>query len=239
VNCVRVFNHSATDPSIYVRYWERNNLKALGLSSPLLRSLLLGIGAWLLFELFLPLLLRWEQFITPVSSATGALHGLPPLPPVDQEVWSLSEGWFYVLVVADVIFEELVTRAYLIERLTDFIGNIWLAGAISLVLSVALHILHRDFHAALFRAPLALLLVAVYAYSRSLVACCVLHFMWDTIPMWMDRFPWLIRWIFSSTRVSLLLLVTIVLYLVARRSIRAAPSSLHSLQGTINPSKLD
>jgi hypothetical protein len=124
---------------LVVRYWEHGKVNGRGLSSPLLSSMLVGTAAWLLFEMSTPLLLWWGRLVVALASMNGGSHAMT-LPPLDREIWNLSEGWLYVTVAADVIFEELVTRAYLIERLKDFIGSIWVAGAMSLVLSIALHI---------------------------------------------------------------------------------------------------
>lgn len=158
---------------LVVRYWEGSEVKALGLSAPLLASVLLGIGAWLLFQVSTPMLLWWGRLVTMLASTSGASQ----LPSFDRQMWNLSEPWFYAIIAADVVFEELVTRAYLIERLTTFIGSVWIAGAISFLLSLALHMPGRNLYEALLRAPLILLLVAMYLYTRSLIACSLFHFL--------------------------------------------------------------
>lgn len=156
-----------------VRYCEARQITELGLSAPGLRSVLIAIGAWILFGMSSPLLLSWGRLVTKVAVVGKVLQ----LPPFDRQMWNLSAPWFYSIIAADVIFEELVTRAYLIERLTEFIGSIWIPGVMSVLLSLALHVPGRNFYEALLRAPLILVLVAMFMYTRSLIACSLLHFL--------------------------------------------------------------
>jgi membrane protease YdiL (CAAX protease family) len=158
---------------LVVRCWEGGAVKDLGLRAPLLTSVLSGVVAWLLFEVSSPILLSWGRLVTKLA-VVGKISELPPF---DRQMWNLSAPWFYAMIAADVVFEEVVTRAYLIERLVKFIGSIWIAGAISFLLSLALHVPGRNFYEALLRAPLILLLVAMYMYTRSLIACSLLHFL--------------------------------------------------------------
>jgi membrane protease YdiL (CAAX protease family) len=134
---------------------------------------LAAIGVWIVFEMSSPMLLSWGRLVTHFALA-GKVSELPPF---DRQIWTLSAGWFYAIISADVVFEELITRAYLIERMTMFLGSIWIAGAISFLVSLALHVPGRNFYEALLRAPLILVLVAMYMYSRSLIACSLLHFL--------------------------------------------------------------
>ena len=160
---------------LVVGCWERKNIKELGLSAPWFRSVLIAIGAWILFLLSSPILLSWGRLVGTLVTT----NQVSQLPPFDLQMWRLTAPWFYTIIAADVIFEELVTRAYVIERLTGFMGSIWMAGAMSFLLSLSLHLPARNLYEALLRAPLIVLLVATYMYSRSLIACVVFHFLVD------------------------------------------------------------
>ena len=137
---------------LVVRHWEARKIRALGLSAPWLRSVLLAIGGWIIFGMSSPMLLSWGRLV----AGLAVVGKISEVPPFDQQIWNLSAPWFYAIIVADVVFEELVTRAYLIERLTRFLGSIWIAGAMSLLLSLALHVPGRNLYEALLRTPLIL-----------------------------------------------------------------------------------
>jgi membrane protease YdiL (CAAX protease family) len=191
---------------LIARYWEQGDFASLGFTPLSVDDLLLGTGFYFFYILMGPLRVK----LTLLCSATLAVRHTSP---------SFFEGWLMAALASDVVFEELATRAYVIERVFSITGSKLAAGVLSLGLSVVMHIEGRTFSDALLRIPLLLLLVALYLMRRSVVACMLCHFLMDAaLILVVDHVPPILgRWVIDPRRVWLPLFADLVLYLGFRR----------------------
>jgi membrane protease YdiL (CAAX protease family) len=181
--------------------WERNNSRSLGLSRPYFGDLLLALSAWLFYQIVFRFI-----FFHLFSSRTQA-------GPVDSALFSLPSGWFITLMVLDIAYEEVATRAYVIERVISFTGSSILAGTASLVLSIGMHIPGRDVWQAFHRIPMMSLLTALYVWRRSILPCALTHLLINVgVYVLLLYFPWLLLWVFHPLPASVLFVVTMVLW---------------------------
>ncbi len=184
------------------RCWERETWFSLGISRLSLADLFLGVATFLIYYM-IPL---------------GWMMGKVLRAGVTQDAGH-DEFWFLASVASSVLFEEVATRAYIIERVTAFSGSRLLAGIASLLLSIALHIPGRSLGGGLQRGPVLLLLTVLYIWRRNIVACFIAHFLVDTalILVMSHDAGWLARWLFLRSRSWITLLAVGVLYLILRR----------------------
>ena len=108
------------------------------------------------------------QAIRPERSALTGLPGFAPYPNLASTAFLLTGA----------IMEELGSRAYLIERMRS--RGIWFAGAASLGASVLMHIPAWGLDA-FWRAPNLALLIILYIFRPSLIACSITHFIIDIL----------------------------------------------------------
>ena len=77
------------------------------------------------------------------------------------------------------ITEELFFRGYVIERMTELSGRMWIAAVVSTLVFAGLHIPYYGLLPGLVRIPISALLTIRYVRSRSLVPPIALHFLID------------------------------------------------------------
>jgi membrane protease YdiL (CAAX protease family) len=77
------------------------------------------------------------------------------------------------------VTEELFFRGYVIERMTELSGRMWIAVVVSTLVFAGLHIPYYGLLPGLVRIPISALLTIRYIRSRSLVAPMALHFLVD------------------------------------------------------------
>jgi membrane protease YdiL (CAAX protease family) len=187
--------------------WERNNARSLGLSKPYFGDLLLAVSVWLFWQLISRIIFDFHLY----APVTHTDLGDP------QIFFSLPARWSITLLVLDVVFEEFSSRAYVIERMISFTGSRVLAGTVSLVLSISLHIPGRDVWQALHRIPMMSVLTALYAWRRSVVLCVFTHVLMDTgLLVLLFHFPWLLLWIIHPLPDSFLFMASILLWIGAQ-----------------------
>ena len=204
--------------------WEQNNSQSLGLSKPYFGDLLLAVSVWLFYQL----IFRFIFF---------HLHGLfTPTRPGDLAVYSLPTSWFVTLLVLDAVFEELATRAYVIERLISLTGSRILAGAVSLVLSISLHIPGRNILQALHRIPSMSVLTVLYIWRRSILPCFLTHVLMNAAAfVLLFHFPWLLLWVFHPLPASVLFTTSIVLWMFAQSIEQRLRSTGATIRQEIQP----
>jgi uncharacterized protein len=152
-------------------YWERKPLTSLGVRSLTLRQVLLGIGWGLLLSVALPLFEIFAIQLFPASQG-GAIQDAI----INKPVWL----WFIMILTASVT-EEVLFRAYLLERLTSLTGNMWLAAILSLTFFVMFHTrgIWSTAHVLGAVLPLGAILTALYAWRRNLPFVILVHFLID------------------------------------------------------------
>src|SRR5271166_4517677 len=181
--------------------WERNNSRSLGLSRPYFGDLLLALSAWFFYQIMFRFI-----FFHLYSSLTQAGPG-------DSAFFSLPARWFITLTVLDIAYEEVATRAYVIERVISFTGSSILAGTASLVLSIGLHIPGRDIWQAFHRIPMMSLLTALYVWRRSIIPGALTHFLINLgVYVLLLYLPWLLLWVFHPRPALLLFVISVVLW---------------------------
>jgi membrane protease YdiL (CAAX protease family) len=110
-----------------VLFWERRPLASIGLEMPTRRQAAVGIGAGL-GALVLGIL------------ATGIAVAVFDLeqPETLSAIAELSLPVKLAIVATGVVTEEFLWRGYPIERLTELTGSLWIGGATSFVVFLAL-----------------------------------------------------------------------------------------------------
>jgi membrane protease YdiL (CAAX protease family) len=186
--------------------WERDGARSLGVSKPYFGDLPLAVSAWLFYQIIFRFI--FFRFYTPATH-----KGLG-----DSQVFlSLPARWSISLLVLDVVFEEFATRAYVIERVISFTGSRMLAGAVSLVLSISLHIPGRDVWQALRRIPMMSLLTVLYIWRRSILPGVFTHILMDAaVFVLLFHFPWLLLSVIHPLPASVLFTTSIVLWMLTQ-----------------------
>jgi membrane protease YdiL (CAAX protease family) len=77
--------------------------------------------------------------------------------------------------VADALVEEIGSRAYVIERFSEMTGSMAVGGAVSWMVSVAMHVPFWGGAEAMQRGPWLLVYVCFYVWRRNLWASTLLH----------------------------------------------------------------
>jgi membrane protease YdiL (CAAX protease family) len=192
---------------LIVRFWERRDYGSIGLSKPLSDDFFAGVAAWFLFDAILRLRIAYGRVIAAI--------GWSDIAPAD--LGFSSESWLLAFIASDVIFEELATRAYIIERLRDFTGSKCLGAIGSLLLSVAMHIPGSGFREALLRMPMLALFTGLYLWRRSVVACALSHFLLDAqLYVLLFNVPFLGQWFYKPRYTVMLLAGEGLIYCAVR-----------------------
>lgn len=82
-------------------------------------------------------------------------------------------------LVANGIAEEVGFRGYAIERIEELTGSTLLGASVPLIVNVLVHAPVWGFQGMLAKAPILLLLVALYLWRRNLPACALVHVLMD------------------------------------------------------------
>ena len=144
----------------YILYIERQRLSSISLTKPQGKDIewafwFWGIGAtasWLAYTLFPP----GESYGT--NDLLG--YSLPVLAGI---------------VITAAITEEIFFRGYLIERLRELTGALWLAAGVSIIVFVLPHLTFFGPEWLLYHGVGTVLLYVLYVWRRNLLACMVLH----------------------------------------------------------------
>ncbi len=150
---------------LYVVRFERRPLSSIGVRGTRWTGYALTPVWWLiaiaLSVLMIGLLLRDVD-----TSAAQSILDLP--------VWVKVS-----IVITASVTEEVLFRAYPIERLADLTGRVWLAGVIAAAVFVVFHMPAYGILPGLARAPGSIVMTIVYIRRRSLGPVIVLHAMFD------------------------------------------------------------
>ncbi|MGA6974167.1 MAG: CPBP family intramembrane glutamic endopeptidase, partial [Candidatus Binatus sp.] len=100
-----------------------------------------------------------------------------------------------------ILFEELATRAYIIERVIDFTGNRLLAGLASVLVSLAIHLPGRTLGEMFRVTPIILLMTVLYIWRRNLVPGFIAHFLGNAVtPLMLSPIRNLVLWLVLPSR---------------------------------------
>jgi membrane protease YdiL (CAAX protease family) len=200
------------------RWWEKVPWSSIGISRPLRADPFLGVVAFLVYGDYLYIrssILRYW-----IATNFSTLH-TPNL--------TLSLAVYLLVTTAlFVLFEELATRAYIIERVIKFTGNRLFAGLASVLVSLAIHVPGRTLGDILRIAPITLLLTALYIWRRNIVPTFIAHFAGNAVGMLILNSPrhWVL-WLAIPSRNWIVVLPVAASYL-ALHYLFEQPSRLHS-----------
>jgi membrane protease YdiL (CAAX protease family) len=204
--------------AVIARWWEKDPWSSIGISRPSLTDPFLGVVAFLVYtdDVYIgnSILHYW------IATNFSSLH-TPNL------TFSIAVS-LLASTALSVLFEELATRAYIIERVIDFTGNRVLAGLASVLVSLAIHLPGRTLGGILRATPITLLLTASYIWRRNIVPAFVAHFVGNAVGT-LILFPprhWLL-WLAIPSRNWIVALPAAVLYL-ALHYLFERPSRLRS-----------
>lgn len=154
-----------------VLVWERNSLSSLGLRSVNVRSIAWGLAlaAFLLYAL--PPI---ETRVLRVLRLGGFEEGLAKLR--ELPVWSVV-----LAILLGGAAEEILYRGYAVERIGTLTGNLWLAGAISVIVFAAAHIPMWGRRSALATLIPGAVVTGFYLWQRDLTACIFAHVVTDFV----------------------------------------------------------
>jgi membrane protease YdiL (CAAX protease family) len=156
---------------VLVRYWERRRWDSVGVKMISPRDVLIAYVVWLIELRAMRLTGRMVRWHIP-------LLGDPPPPSFSLAL--VGDPFNFARIATSAAAQELGTRAYIIERFRALSGSIWIAGAVSLLASVILHVPGWGLQGAVARAPIQLVLVLLYLWRRNLPLCVLVHVLVNT-----------------------------------------------------------
>ena len=155
---------------LLVVYWERRSLKSIGLRALSVRDLLAAAVIFFAFLLVSPRLIGMADEI-PVVAAQLRLGG---------NLYASLPKWLdWSGLLANGIAEEVGFRGYAMERIEELTGSKFIGASVPFVVNVLVHAPVWGLYGALVKAPILLLLVALYLWRRSLPACALAHILID------------------------------------------------------------
>jgi uncharacterized protein len=152
------------------RLWERKPWSWLGLRAISLRAALMACALGVALGVAVPALtVAVNRLLSPSDGGT-----------VDS-VAASGSAWLLLLVVLTAsVTEELLFRAYLIERLTRLTGSPWPGALLSLTAFVAFHLQGWNLgHVVGVVLPLGAVMTALYLWRRNLLFVIITHFLLD------------------------------------------------------------
>jgi len=186
---------------LIVHFWEGKDLGSIGIEKPSLDDFFWGVGAWLFVGCVIDAIFRYHHTGIPRAAAFRG-----------SAFFSTREGWLVTDLTATVLFEDLTTRGYIIERASQYTGSIWLASIASFLLSVAMHLPVHGLAGTLGLAPLLLSLTTLYAWRRTIAACMLAHLLSDLTLEFILHAPSIAVWLFRSHHELIILLIGSLLY---------------------------
>lgn len=156
----------------WVVFAEKRPLESMGFRTPSFKALIYGgIGGGIAAFLFGNVLGGW---------LVGLLE-LEPSSETMNELLSLPLHQRFSIAATAAITEELLYRGYPIERLEESFGNLWLAGSLSILLFVGVHLPVWTYTAIIPMSLISLVLVLLYVRYRNLWVVILAHFVVDAL----------------------------------------------------------
>lgn len=151
-----------------VLYWERRSLSSIGIHRPTVRTVGLGVGAFVIGVVIFPL-------TTPVVEALG-------LGTTEGGIGFLGQLSVWMLVAIAVtagVTEEILFRGYLLERVGEAAGALWVGAVVSAILFTLLHVPLWGVGGALQIGVWTIIVTVLYVRTRDLGACILMHVLND------------------------------------------------------------
>lgn len=148
---------------------ERRSLGSIGVARPTWTDLGLGLGGATVGLL--------SMLVTiPLTEALGLGPDEGALAILQFPLWAL-----FLAAITAAVTEEVLFRAYPIERVLEVTGSVWLAAAFSFVVFVLLHVPMWGVGHMVTISGVSVVLVALYVQSRSLAPVMIAHFLADFV----------------------------------------------------------
>jgi uncharacterized protein len=155
---------------LLVVYWERKRLASIGVRRMRLHDLLAVVVVLVGYLLVEPL-------VDSIASKVPAMA--EQLMRGDEMYWSLPKLLDWSGLIANGIAEEVGFRGYAIERIEKLTDSTSIGALLPFVVNVLMHAPVWGFYGMLAKAPILLLLVALYLWRRNLPACVLVHLLID------------------------------------------------------------
>jgi membrane protease YdiL (CAAX protease family) len=151
-------------------YWERIPLSSLGVRSLTWQMVVVAIVLGMVLGVAIPLLEALASHIF-ASSQGGTI----------QSTSNSAPAWLLLIVILTAsVTEEVLFRAYPLERSARLTGSMWPGAILSLAAFVAFHLQGWNIaHVLGAVLPLGAILTALYAWRRNLLFNIVVHFVID------------------------------------------------------------
>lgn len=154
--------------ALHIRWQEKRGAASVGLVRITLRQVAIAVGLGILFSLLIPVIYTVLPLIFGEMSSGLDETAAYPFPLL----------FFGILTAA--VTEELLFRAYPLERVQELGGSRWVAGGISVAFFCLLHLPSWDlYHVFGVVLPLGIILTLVYLRTRNLLFTMIIHFMID------------------------------------------------------------
>lgn len=145
---------------------ERRSLESIGIKIITIKDVLFAVALGILLSLSVPVLTLIASHIIPSS----------PLGNISSVTESVSVVIIFLGVLTAGITEEILFRAYPIERIIELTGNKWLALAISVIAFVLPHMAGWNLtHIIGVVLPLSLILSGIYIWKRNIIFNMIIH----------------------------------------------------------------
>jgi membrane protease YdiL (CAAX protease family) len=184
---VRVFGHPSNLPMAFVGqallwglagavvaivlFWERRPLASLWLKPVRWQSVAWGFA----------LLTITYVVIFPISEWVRHTAGLAGFAQGMEQVMRFPLSYRITASISAGVVEELLFRGYTITRLAMLTGNVWLAGAVSLVGFAALHVPYWGWGFAIIGLLGGAVSTAFFIWQKDLLAMMVFHACTDAV----------------------------------------------------------
>jgi membrane protease YdiL (CAAX protease family) len=97
-----------------------------------------------------------------------------------QSIFALPVSFRVLLVFTAAVTEEVIHRAYIVERIADLTGRAWIGGVLTCAIFAAGHVPFFGLRTVLFvQLPGAILMTVLYVRRRNLKASILLHLLID------------------------------------------------------------
>jgi membrane protease YdiL (CAAX protease family) len=157
---------------LVVIYWERRPLSSIGLRSPTLRDFLAALATIIAYVGLSPLVISIAFEIPAIAKQ---------LTYTDAMYASLPKLLDWSGLLANGIAEEVGFRGYAIERIEELTGSTFWGASIPFVIEMLAHAGAWGLYGMLAKAPILMLLVALYLWRRNLPACVLVHIFIDIL----------------------------------------------------------
>ena len=154
---------------VHIRFFEKRKFSSIGLKSIGIKKISLAIGVGFICSLLIPLFYYGMMFLFD-TSVGNSIDNLSQRSPI----------FILASIITAAITEEVLFRAYPLERLYELTGSNWIGIAVSLGAFLLLHSQSWNLlHILGVVMPLGVLVTIIYLKTRSLLFVIIVHLVID------------------------------------------------------------